>query len=141
MGQQQFDCNKKMMDVGITAATSITVGGTAFMVPEETTGASFMYVFDSGTGGTSTKAYIQTSVDGGTTWQDVSSFAATTSDLNKVSGVSAHNAHTHATPTDGTLTDNTDTDGWFGSQWRVKYVTVGTYVGANLKVFAKFHRG
>jgi hypothetical protein len=128
-----------MMDVDITAATSITVGGAAFMVPETAVGASFMYIFDSGSSGTSAKAYIQTSVDGGTTWQDVSSFAGTTSDLNKVSSVSAMMAHTHATPTDGSLTDNTDTDGWFGSQWRVKYVTTGTYVGANLKVYAKFH--
>jgi len=139
MGQQQFDNNKLMMNVDITAATSATVGGTAFMVPETAVAASFMYVFNSGTGGTAAKAYIQTSVDGGTTWADVSSFAGASADLNKTSSVSGVIAGAHATALDGTLADNTDLDGFFGTQWRVKYVTTGTYTGANLKVYAKFH--
>jgi hypothetical protein len=33
------------------------------------------------------------------------------------------------TPTDGTLSSNTCKDGIIGSQFRVKYSTVGTYAG------------
>ena len=68
----------------------------------------------------------------------LASFNGTTSDINKVAAVSSHIAHTHATVSDGALADNSILNGMIGTQWRVKYTSTGTYVGANLKLFAAF---
>lgn len=88
--------------------------------------ASFVY----GSGGTSAKYWIQTSLDLGTTWVDVMCFAFATTTAKKVSGVRMDIALAAGiTPTDGTLADNTILDGLLGDRLRVKYTTVGTYAG------------
>lgn len=89
--------------------------------------AKFLY----GAGGTTAKAYIQTSLDRGTTWIDIASFAFSTAAATKISALSSAIAlAAAATPTDGTLADNTILNGFFGDRLRVKYVTTGTYTGA-----------
>jgi len=87
---------------------------------------NFLY----GSGGTTAKAWVQTSFDGGATWIDIASFAFTTAALRKVVGLSVNIAATHATPTDGSLADNTINNGLIGDRLRVKYTTTGTYAGA-----------
>jgi hypothetical protein len=86
--------------------------------------AKFLY----GSGGTTAKAWLQTSFDG-VTWFDVFSFAFTTAAANKLSSTSP--TATAQTPalTDGTLADNTNIVGLIGRYWRVKYTTTGTYAG------------
>lgn len=94
--------------------------------------AVFTYVADSAT---SVKAWVQTSFDGGVTWNDIVNFAFTTSTLKKVAAVSTNIAATHATPTDATLADNTINNGLLGDRVRVKLTTVGTYgAGTNLTI-------
>jgi hypothetical protein len=89
--------------------------------------AAFLY----GSGGTTCKAYLQTSVDGGTTWVDVASFAFTTSAASKVSALNVYAALAAAvTPTDGTLADNTIVNGLIGDRLRVKVISTGTYAAA-----------
>lgn len=84
-------------------------------------------------GGTSVKVYLQTSLDGGTTWVDIACVAFTTS-----AGVKAVNLNagtpktTPVTPTDGTLTDDTCVDGLIGTLVRQKVVSVGTYTANTL---------
>lgn len=125
-----------ILDVDITAAVSATV----------VTGHDNLYAmmglaleanFDYGSGGTSAKAYIQTSLDEGVTWIDIACFAFTTSDLVKVANLSGRTPVTTVfSPTDGALGDNTVKDGVLGDRLRVKYVTTGTYGGStNLKVY------
>ena len=83
-----------------------------------------------GSGGTTIDAWVQTSVDGGSTWIDVANFHFTTASAKFLFTLnSATSVTTEYTPTDGTLTANTAKDGIIGSQWRVKYTTVGTYAG------------
>lgn len=83
-----------------------------------------------GSGGTTVKAWVQTSFDGGTTWVDVANFAFTTSAATIVHAVKANTTVTaNYTPTDGTLADNTIKDGLIGDRLRVKYTTTGTYAG------------
>lgn len=88
--------------------------------------ANFLY----GSGGTTVKAWVQTSFDGGANWIDIANFAFTTAALRKVAGLTVNVAATHATPTDGTLADNTINNGLIGDRIRVKYTTTGTYGGA-----------
>lgn len=119
--------------VNMTSA-AITAAGTVTSTP--VTGLSGMkYLsaqakFTYGSGGTSLKAYVQTSFDMGTTWVDVMAFAFATTTATKLSAVTANVAASPAVaPTDGSLTDNTIVNGLLGDRVRVKYVSVGTYAG------------
>lgn len=88
-------------------------------------------------GGTTAKAWVQTTLDGGTTWIDIASFAFTTSTATRVYHLTAAAVTAIATPTDGTLTDNTAVNGILGEQFRVKLTTTGTYTGASsFKIYA-----
>ncbi len=89
-------------------------------------------VFVYGSGGTTAKAWLQTSFDNGTTWVDVASLAFTTATATKISIISANVAPASQAfaPTDGTLTDNTVINGAFGDRLRVKVITTGTYAGS-----------
>jgi len=86
-----------------------------------------------GSGGTSIKAYLQTSFDDGTTWQDIACFTFTTASATKSRNLSALTPKTtDVTAADGTLTDDTSVDGLLGDRFRVKVVSVGTYAGNTL---------
>jgi hypothetical protein len=109
-------------------------------IPISTDGITASAVFTRGGGGTTAKAWIQTSFDDGDTWIDIINFAFTTSSANKVSNVSAHTPLITGAPTDGTLADNTILDGVIGSQVRVKYTTTGTYTtNTTLKIDVRLH--
>ena len=88
--------------------------------------------FTWGSGGTSTDAYLQTSIDGGTTWTDVAEFHFLAASARFIwtleSSLIAAPVQVTA-PTDGAMTANTALSSVFGNMWRVKYVTVGTYAG------------
>ena len=88
--------------------------------------ANFTY----GSGGTSVDAYVQTSLDGGSTWTDIAEFGFTTSSARKAFNLTNIAVTSIATPGDGALTANTCVNGFLGSLYRVKYVTVGTYAGS-----------
>ena len=90
--------------------------------------ANFVY----GSGGTTVKAWIQTSVDDGASWMDVICFALTTASGKRVAQVNNFVAITGAavvTPTDATLADNTILNGVLGNRMRVKITSTGTYAG------------
>lgn len=90
--------------------------------------AKFLY----GAGGTTVKAYVQTSCDGGLTWIDIACFAFALAAATKISKVASTTALTAGTtPVDGALTDNTILDGVLGDSLRVKYIVTGTYTGAS----------
>src|SRR5512140_3715087 len=72
--------------------------------------AQFDFVY--GSGGTSLKAWLQTTLDGGKSWIDIASFAVTTASAKKVVNLSSLTPVTSPyAPTDGSLADNTVKDG------------------------------
>lgn len=86
--------------------------------------------FAYGSGGTSVKAWLQTSLDQGQTWVDIACGAFTTSSATKIFNLSALTPKTSVvTPTDGTLSDDSAVDGVLGDRLRVKVTSVGTYAG------------
>jgi hypothetical protein len=88
-----------------------------------------------GSGGTTAKVWVQNSIDNGETWQDVACFAFTTASATKIINLSGLTPKTTpVTPTDGALGDDTFIDGLFGSAWRAKITTTGTYANTNLVV-------
>lgn len=123
-----------LLNVGVTTAVTAQVTATFQFRPGPSgglpTNLTLQGNFTYGSGGTSADAYVQTSIDGGTTWIDVANFHFTTATARFVYNLSSSTpVTTEYTPTDGTLAANTSKDGVFGNQWRVKYTTVGTYAG------------
>lgn len=97
--------------------------------------------FTYGSAGTSADFWVQTSLDGGTTWCDIANFHFTTSSLRKLFNLSSLTpVTTQATPTDGSLASNTAVDGIAGTKLRVKYTTVGTYAGTTISIDAESGR-
>lgn len=94
--------------------------------------ATFAY----GSNGTSAKAWLQTSLDGGVSWMDIANFAFTTSAAKRCYNLTAVAVTSIATPVDGSLSDNTAVNGFLGALFRVKLTTTGTYAGASsLKIW------
>ncbi|HPS70503.1 MAG TPA: hypothetical protein PLO19_07165 [Candidatus Cryosericum sp.] len=131
----------------ITTALTGAVGSTfeprklfAANMDYPITAMSVEFIFTYGSGGTTAKAWLQTSFDDGATWVDVANFAGTTSTLSKLYNFSGLTpVTTAATITDGSLADNTVIDGLLGDKFRVKVTTTGTYAGSTtLKVVADF---
>lgn len=121
---------KKLLSATITAAGA-GVTTTAIDSLDLARSVTLQANFDYGSDGTSLKVWVQTSIDGGTTWVDAACFAFTTSDARKVVNLSAATPVTTLyTATDGTLADDTVKDGVFGARWRCKYTSVGTYAGS-----------
>jgi hypothetical protein len=124
--------------VAITTARTAVVEDFLF-VPRDANALSLQAVFTYGSGGTTAKAWVQTSLDGGLTWIDIANFAFTTSSLRAVNSVRASTAvAANYTATDGTLSDNTIKDGILGDRIRIKWTTTGTYAATTLKITAVF---
>ena len=83
-----------------------------------------------GSGGTSAKVYVQTSLDQGVSWIDVACFAFVGAGIPKVANLSGLTARpVLATMTDGALADDTVVDGILGDRLRARIITTGTYSG------------
>ncbi len=87
--------------------------------------ANFVY----GSAGTSVKAWVQTSLDGGANWIDIANFAFLVTSARKVTTLALATAAETVTPVDGTLGDDLEVDGILGDMIQVKLTTVGTYAG------------
>ena len=78
-------------------------------------GLSVQVVFTYGSGGTSAKTYLQTSMDQAVTWQDVAAIGMFTTSTTTLA-----------------LTTGTANDGVLGDRFRFVTVTVGTYANTTL---------
>lgn len=119
-----------------TAAVNVIVGPVLNNI-DTARGVLLQAAFTYGSGGTTLKAWIQSTVDGGTTWFDVACFAFTTASKTRIANLRAATAVTSlATPGDAALADDTVVDGILGDQIRVKYTSTGTYVASTLVISA-----
>lgn len=131
-----------LLAVAITTAVSAQLGPVYKYYEGSPRDLLVQANFAAGSGGTSADAYVQTTVDGGLTWTDIANFHFTTTSARRLYNLSSLTPDTTiATPGDGALTANTAVDGLIGSQLRVKYTTVGTYVGATLDIDVTTARG
>jgi hypothetical protein len=86
-----------------------------------------------GSGGTTIRCFIQTSLDGGVTPIDIACIlfgTAGEAELVNLSGLTPKT--TPAAPGDGTLADDTCLDGVLGDRLRCKIVSTGTYAGSTV---------
>lgn len=86
-----------------------------------------------GSGGTSIKAYLQTSLDQETTPIDIACVVfGTASEVAALNFSALTPKLTQVTPTDGALADDTAVDGVLGDRFRLKIVSTGTYAGSTV---------
>ncbi len=118
-------------DLTITAAG--TQVGEWVESLEGLTALTFQARLAYGSGGTSVKVYLQTSIDQGVTPIDIACLAFTTAGAVKAINLSGLTPKTtFVTPTDGTLADDTVVDGIMGDRLRVKVLSVGVYAGSTV---------
>jgi hypothetical protein len=120
--------------LGITTALSAVVQ-TSIINLEGMQALTIEAKFSYGSGGTTAKVWVQTTVDNGETWVDIANFAFTTSSSTKIINLSGLTPQTsQITPSDGAMSDNTCQDGVLGSALRAKITTTGTYANTSLAV-------
>lgn len=86
-----------------------------------------------GSGGTTVRAYLQTSLDEGTTAIDIACVLFGTASENAALNFSALTPKTtQVTPSDGAMTDDTAVDGILGDRFRLKVISTGTYAGSTV---------
>lgn len=127
----QIATNAKTL-LNLTITTALTAQtSTAVDIGPDVLSLAVQYTFTYGSGGTTAKFWLQTTLDGGTTWIDIANWAGTTASETRAFNLSALTAvTTQYTVTDGTLTDDTAKDGIIGTKLRLKYTTTGTYAGS-----------
>jgi hypothetical protein len=119
--------------LNLLAATTITTAAADVVTTPITDLIGMQVVmaeatFTYGSGGTSAKFWLQTSLDFGTTWFDIACWAFATTTASAIMSTRSFTAvAANYTPTDATLADNTIKDGLLGDRLRIKYTTVGTY--------------
>jgi hypothetical protein len=124
-------------DSAIAAAVSgivITRGTSGGGVQEEfigdlagMEGLALQVNFTYGSGGTTAKVDIETSLDQGASWVPIARFAFTTASAERIMSVGQSSKLTPYTPV--TLADDVAVDGILGDRLRAKLTTTGTYAG------------
>lgn len=125
-----FNLCNRAITTALTGEAQTAIDGL-----EGITAATIRCQFAYGSGGTTAKAFVQTTVDGGENWQDVACFAFLLASGVKEFTVSGLTPVTTAyTPTQASMADDTCKDGIVGAAWRVVLVTTGTYANSNMIV-------
>lgn len=128
-----------MLSPGLKSLGDIAIGAAGTQVTQAVTGLDGMTAVSIharlvyGSGGTTVRAYVQTSLDQGQTWIDVACILfGTTSEAEVVNLSGLTPRTTPAAPTDGSLADDTGLDGILGDRLRVKAISTGTYAGSTV---------
>lgn len=124
-------------DVSITAAGTTT--GTPVTGLAGVSSVTAQLRFEYGSGGTNARAYIQTSLDQGSTWVDIACMLFTTVSDTAIFNFTSDTPQLFSgsppvpvVPTDGALADDSAIDGVLGDRFRLKVVSTGTYATQTL---------
>lgn len=117
----------KKIEAALTGWVTDTFKFSAAFPKVLTLQATFVY----GSAGTTCKAWIQTSLDDGATWNDVACFSFLQANKRAVAAVNNFQAAGSGTdvviPTDATLAADKVVNGILGNRIRVKITSTGTY--------------
>ena len=123
LGAFGLTTNGSASDLTVTTAATTACTAITSLTGMQSLTVSLKFVY--GAGGTSVKAYLQTSLDGGTTWDDIACWAPSNANATKRWNFSALTpVTTPIVPTDGAMADNTAQDGILGDRVRLKVVVV-----------------
>ncbi len=108
--------------------TAATFVGEIQKLPAVLASLTVQATFVRGSGGTTCKVFLQTTLDNEDSWIDIAQLAFTTASAVKVSALRTSIALAAATvPGDGALGDDSIVDGLFGDRVRIKVISTGTY--------------
>jgi hypothetical protein len=128
LGAFGLTMNGAASDLTITAAATTICTPITGLTGMQSLTVSLRFVY--GSGGTAVKVYLQTSIDGGTTWDDIACWAPSNANASKRWNFSALAIFAApVTPTDGAMPDNTMQNGLLGDLVRLKVVSTGLYGG------------
>lgn len=122
-----------LASLGITTALS----ASAQTVIEDLDGMSSVTLevaFGYGSGGSTAKAWVQTSFDGGTTWRDIALFEFTTASAVKFATLQTNSSK--AVTAYAALSAEGVNDNILGDRLRAVVTTTGTYANSTLAVRA-----
>lgn len=86
-----------------------------------------------GSGGTSIKAYVQSTADDGVTAHDIACVVFGTASEHRLLNFTTGSVEDQITPTDGTMADDTaELNGLLGTKMRLKIVSAGVYAGSTV---------
>ena len=120
--------NPKLLNATITTAVTGVAGPVVTATDGGINAVTIQANFTYGSGGTTAKVWVQTSLDKGATWIDVGYCPFTTASARVFLNLkSSTSVTTPTTPTDGSAA--AAVDGVIGPQWRTKLTTTGTYAG------------
>ncbi len=123
-----YNLGNKVLTVALDDEVITDVGGVGYISDlSGMLGANIQIRFNFGSGSTSGKIFIQTSLDQGDTWIDVICMTFTDSSVTKVWNFSGLTPKSAYATTDGSLSDDSCIDGILGDRWRAKVTTEGTY--------------
>lgn len=115
----------------LTITSAITQSQTPILNLDGATALTLFARLAWGSGGTSIKADVETSLDDGATWLAFARFAFTTANASKVLAVSGL-TQILAAYTPIALTDDTALGGILGDRVRATVTSLGTYAGSTL---------
>lgn len=138
MGVEKASFATRAFTLGTPTLTAAgTVTGSTFTDFTGCKSIAFSGTFTYGSSGGTVTAYIQTSLDMGSSWVDIASLQFTNSSATKTGNLSALTPVTTLyTPTDGSLTANSCKDGIIGDRFRLKTIVGAGYTGSTLSVYA-----
>lgn len=129
-----------LLSISPTAALTGVAAGTGYTPVVGIPWARYLVLhanFTYGSGGTTAKVWVQTSIDGGVSWFDIANFAFTTATAKKVSTVVIDPTTpltAGTTPASAALADNTVLNGVIGDRIRALVTTTGIYAATTLVV-------
>lgn len=115
-----------LLDATVTDAVTGGVSDAHTFFPDSVSTILMQSNFTYGSGGTTAKVWLQTSLDDGETWIDIIGHAFATANGRKVSAVE-RGARAEDVAVDGALADDSELGGVIGDRLRLKYTTTGTY--------------
>lgn len=114
-----------------TAVAALALTPIVDLEGMEELSVDFNFAF--GSGGTSVKAWLQTSLSQGTRWRDLACFMAATASKNRDFSLRRTADTGFATPGSGTLADDTIASSIvFGDRLRLLVTSVGIYAGGTV---------
>jgi hypothetical protein len=114
-----------------TAVTSLALTPITGLEGMDELSVEFNFAY--GSGGTTLKAWLQTSLSQGTRWRDLACFSATTTSKNRDFSLKRTADTSLWTPGNGVLADDTIASSIvFGDQLRLLLSTTGTYAGGSV---------
>lgn len=131
LGTHSLTINGSATDLPVTVAGTVVC--TAITGISSAVGMAVLLRLAYGSGGTTIRVYLQTSLDGGTTYMDIACVlfgAAAKAVVLNFSSLTPKT--TQVVPTDGTLADDTAIDGIIGDRLRLKVVSTGLYTGSTV---------